>query len=601
MLKLKETAVLCLAAAVLVAASAGLGAEAPRAELPLGSPNAILCARVKNLDQGIQALAGLVTVFDEGAGQEMKNEIEQGFQDLPGVERKAPAALLLLDPKKFDEPVVGVFTLKDANAFKEVRTAQVVVVGSLGVIAEDEAALAEVAQEIKAAKLNAIPTADMAEMAVGNADLGAILTRYQQDMQAGLQLLKMQMGGGMGGMQPDAPQPTPTQQMGLRAIDQLAVFLKAMEKQVHTARLGVDLDTERIVSHFALSATPNTDFAAFLKKNNRPAMLALASYLPRDAFVTSVSAYDPDSVGTLAVGLIEVACHIAGVADAEKASVTAVVRKAMRNATGVSATANVPGKQAAGGVSLYGIRDKQVARTVTAEFAKLTQQGALGDFFKKYGLGVKVTEVHRDYGDLPIDRIEMLVDINVLANALPIPPEGKMMMTQQLKQMMKMNYGHEDRIELEIIYGKRLAATAYGAECRRLMNRQIDLMKARGADGIGNTPAYKAAMARHPKNATAYWHMSLFGYVDLFSKVMAQQAAAQPGMGPGMNMFPTRSELPPNETPITGSVRIEGNTAVTRVDVPVKPIAEVVAAVKRKMEKMMQEMMRNMQPPPGGP
>jgi hypothetical protein len=599
----KSKALTCAAlAAVLVAGTTVFAGEAARSRLPLASKNTILSVRVQNINQLIKAIKATATQFAPNAGQGIEMQVEQMFAQLPGVDRDGPAAMLLLDPKKFDDPDVGVFTLKNADAFKQGSKADhTLIVGKLGVVSEDEATAAEVAQEIRAKVAAAIPTGDNNEMVVANADVVVLLKRYKQDIQGGLQVMKMQLGGGVPGMNPDA-KPDRAKQMGMRAIDCLGKLLVGLEQQVGQVAIGVTPGKERIGMRMAVEATPGSPFASYLGKA-RPAERALADYLPKKAMSSSVVAFDPDANRPVVLGILDALCKIAGLKAGETQAVRKVVVDGLNNATGLSATAEVPTKDGGtAGAGLSGIEDRDTARAVAKAGVQLTKGGEIGPFLAKYGVTVDLTEKHREYAGIPIDKFEVKLDFDKLFKALPMPPDPDA--KKGMTQAFKMAFGFENKMVFETAYGKHLSVTTYGINCDKLMNGQIDLMKSGGADGLGKQAVYRNAISRHPGNAFLLSHTSFFGIIDNMAKMAKKMQAGKMGPGgPGMpmNIFPTRDELPPDEEPITASMRTEGTKTVLVVDIPVKPISDFFRVVKRKTQEMMQQMMQQMQqgPPPG--
>ena len=581
-----------VAAAMALAASAAAAADPPRARLPLGSPNALLCIRVKDLGSVIKAVTDVASQFDPNAGPMVGMQMRAALQKLPGIEENAPLAVLLLDPKKYKVPLVGVFTLKDPDLFKNIPDMQTVTVGKLGISANDEGAMAEVAQEIKAKGLRAVPTGDMTDMVVVSADMPAVIKRYKMDIQGGLQLLKLKLGGMPA--DPAAP-PDPTRQMGIKALGYVEKLVQAVEEQSGVVSMGATLTAREGTLNLAADAVPGSDFATFLRGMTTPANKELTKFLPKEAYVTSVSTVDPAARAKLAVGMVKAVGDVLGLAQAETDTICKVIHDATANMTGLEAGAAIAVKDGQAGIALSGIRDKDKAREITRGALALVKTGKIGEFFTKYGITVSLAERHRNYQNIPVDKVEVVIDMDKLVAALPVPPEAKVNAKQQLGQVLKMAYGFENKIVAEMVYGKKLVVVAYGLEYDKLIEKQIGLMKSGGADGIGSVAEYMAALDRHPRSSSTLWHFSLFGYADVLGKMMAKN------MGPMMpaNMFPTRAELPAKEVPISGSARVEGDRLLMTIHVPVDPIKAFADVMKRKMQKAMQEMMQRGAEPGG--
>lgn len=579
----------CVAmAVVMMMTGVGFGAEAP-STLPMAGGDTIAVIRLKSIDQAVNAVTELVTAFDANAGAQMKMMAQMGLGQFIGVDLSKPMALLILDPKKHAEPVVGVFTLKDAAAFK-IQGSQTVAVGTLGVICNDAEAMNAVAAMLKQRNLKAVPTADMQDMLVANVNIKEIMTRYKADIEGGLAMAKMQLGGGMQG--DDAPPADPKMQMASKGLDYLGKLLAEMEKQGGPMEMGLNISKNEITARLMTEAAAGSDFAGFLAKNAKPMQAGLANFLPKGATMTSIGWNDPESMGNLTLGLVEIAADILGLEKEETARNRTVLADTLKNTTGLQASATLAVGDGQAGITLAGIKDSDAARKNTAAMLQLANTGVIGEFLKKYGVAVKLTEKQREYQGIPIDRIEVLLDFDAMAKELELGAQEQAQMKEALGKMLKSTYGREDGITMEMTYGKSLAVVAYGPELEKVMNAQIELMKADGVGSIAQTPEYKAALARHPKEASMFWHLSPFAYAETMGKMMASQMGPQMG---GMNIFPTRAELPANEDPISGSMLVNGNKATMRMHVPVKPLVAIGNVVRKKLEAMMGDMMQPQQ------
>jgi hypothetical protein len=596
MLKRRMSSMLMVAMAVVVAGASMCSGADVKSSLPFGSDNTVAVVRLKSIDKTLTAVTELVTSFDPNTGAQVSMMAKMQLAQLAGIDQSKPAAILILDPKKYTEPIVGVFALKDAAAFRKVQIAKTLVVGQLGLLSNDEAALAEVGQALKARGLAAVPTADMTEMIVANANIKEIMTRYKMEIQTGLAVAKMQLGGGMGGMEPDgAAPPDPKKQMAMKALDYVNKLAAQIEKQGGPVEVGLNISKAEIVSRFMVEAAAGSDFAQFLAKNSKPVSPALAQYLPKNAAQTSIALSDPESMAKLGVGIVEIACDIFGLSNDEALRIRTAMIDSFSNFTGLQASAALVMGDGQAGVSLTGIKNSDAARKANRSLFQLANTGKIGEFLKTYGVAVKVTEKKREYGGIPIDRVEILLDAETILAALDVPADARAMMKQQIAKSLKSSYGHEDRVVMEMAYGKSLAVAAYGPSVDKVMDGQIELMKARGVGSIGRTAEYKTALARHPKDACMLTHVSLYAYSDMLGKMMANQMG---GMG-AMDIFPTRAELPATDDPISGSARISGTKATLLMHVPVKPIAAFADVMKKKAAKAMQDMMKNAQPQGG--
>ncbi len=427
-----------------------------------------------------------------------------------------------------------------------------------------------------------------------NADLGGIVRRYKAEMDGGLQMLKLQLGGMPGMGEP----PPASAQMGLKAVGYLAELVDSVANQAGPIELGLSLDAKRISLRMAADAQPGSDLAAFLAKMNRPADLRLANYLPENASQTTITSYDPEAMTGVAVGIVRIVFDVLGVDQAETKALCDAAARVLQNQTGLSASAEVPGAAgaASGGVSLEGIRNPEAARAAAKALFELTHKGSVGAFLAKYGVAARYTEKHRVSKNIPVDKLEVEIDVDKLLAELPVPDEAKPVMKQGFATALKTQFGKENSFVFEVIYGANLSATTYGPDLVALTDRQIDLMRGGGQGSIGAKPEYKAGFAQHPPTSFALSHISLFSQIGLMAQMMKSFMPA--GAGMGADMFPTRAELPAREDPITASARVEGNRVVAQVFVPVSPIKALVDVFKRKM---MEQMMKNMPAPGVGP
>jgi len=595
------SSVLVAALAVLVVVSAGLAAE-PESKLPFGSKNTIVTIRLKSIDAALKGVSILMTTADPGLAAKFNKEMAGGLEKYPGIDRAKPFVFLFLDPDKFDDPTVGIFTLKDAKAFDEgVEEAPVKVVGNLGVIGEHEAALNEVADYLKAEGIKAIPVADMTDLAVVTTHAGDLMTRYKKQMRAGLEELKAEITGeepeveleddaDLGDDDDNDEGLTPKQkEMALKAIDYANKLIDGVEAQAGLLQLGASITADRLTIKMSAEATPETDFAAFLAKNNRPVNRALAKLLPKNAITSSISAFDPESVGKIGIGLVTIACDIFGLEAEETKRINAVLADAFANSSGLQAQAELPGKGGVRGITLQGIKDRDKAQAIQKAFFDLAKQGAIADFLKKYGVSVALSPKHREHAGIPIDQLEIAVDFDTLADALPLDEDDREEFMdegrQEIEKALERMYGHKNKIVMEIAYGKSIVATTYGLNHATAMDRQIDLMRAGGAGSIATLPEYRAALESYPRSVSAFYHVSLFGKLQSFVEMMAGGG----DMPFPPDMFPKRDELPAKEDPISGAVLVKGNHVVTEVRVPLKPVNALITVVKRKMmEKMME-------------
>jgi hypothetical protein len=581
------------ASVALILASLGAGAsvctaeEASKSRLPVASQNAIVCVRVKSVAGVVDQLDKVARLFDPQMGPMVGMQLKQGLGQLAGIDHTKPMALVLLDPRKYDDPMVGIFHVNDAAAFREkMRADHKHVQGNLGIVSDDEGAAAEVATAVKAQEAAGLFAAGMTDMIVVDADMPALFKRYKMEIQGGLQMLRMKLVGA-GGMEAELDE---KQQMGVRALDTLTKLVAELEKQTGPVKLGLSLDTTRLTLNTKIEAAAGTEFSQFLKKNAVPAPMVLANYLPKDAYASSIMQFDPASHASLGVGIVEIVCTILGLGADQTGELVAATRKTVSNMTGLQASAAVLTEGGQAGVQLYGIKSQEEARGAMRSWLKFAKGCKLA---AEYGLTFSLKEGHRQHGGVPVDLVRVDVDVDKLAGKLPGEAGGKAEMKTAIKQMLKMGYGAEDKVTAEVVYGKRLQVVAYGLGADAVMNRQIDLMKTGGANGLGKSKTYQKALDSQPQNASAYWHFSLFGYADVLGEQLGKM------MGPmfgGMNFIPTRQELPKDEVPMSGSVTHSAEASHIAVHVPIKPLADMFKVGKAKFEVMMRERMQGMQP-----
>ncbi|MFW6158649.1 MAG: hypothetical protein ACOC8E_04760 [Planctomycetota bacterium] len=571
---------------LLVGSSFCPAAEQPAPLLAFGTDDTIVAVRVKSINTVLNSVGAVMTKMEPQAGGMMKGMIQMALAQLQGADLDGPAAILVLDPKKYEgEPMVGVVTLAAAGDFNGPQGSQALAIGKLGLVADNNAVLEKVSQMIQDTKIKAIPTRDMGDQVVIQSDVGGLLKRYELDIKTGLQQARAELRGA--GADAAAEE---LKQMGLRALDHAAVLIQETQKQAGLAELGLTFGKDRIKANLAMEAVAGSGAAQFLSKNNIAARKALTKLLPKNAIATSVSSYDPDSFFGVVLGVVGGACDIAGLAEPAKALIHQKLKGLYGEMTGANAQAMVPTDKGFATVAVHATKGPEAARARVKEALELAQHGALADLCQKYGLTIKLTPAHRKYKNIPIDKVEAKIDAEKLAAALPLPAEARRGFPEALKKGLQ----NRDAFVTELVYPKRALVTADVSAGPEPMNAMIDLIKTEGADGIGSSPEYRAALDKHPQRSLALWHVSLFGYLDAMSKTV-QQAGDDAA---DVNILPTREELPAEEEPITGAVRIEGNRLIISADVPVQPIAAFAQVMKKKTEEKMRKQMEMMEEAP---
>ena len=571
-----------VAAMLLLLPAIGHAADLQQTKLPIGTPNTIVCVRIASINAFIKSVTEMATAIEENAGMMVGPSVQMMLQQIPGIDPDGPVAILFLDPNKYDQPAIGVVTLKDAKAFKEgVRMAPVRVVGPLGLISSAEGALAEAEKALRIARLKVVPTNDMTDLIVVTAHVGDLLKRCKKDIAGQLQLAKLKLGA----MEPDADN---TKKMAAKALNYAGKLITAMEDEVGLIEYGVKFDRKEIAARVAVDAAPGGLFDGFLRKNQAHVSRTLARYLPKEAVASAISQTDPASRAQLAVALVTILADITGMDQPETQSICRAVDGLSRNLTGLEAMAVLEVKGSAAGVELYGIKDPAAARAHTKAVLGLARGDSVGKLLRRLGVTVLLTEKHRVQAGIPVDKIDMTVDLDKLMAALPLPlePDEKGKMLDAIKKM----YGKQSTRTVETVYGARLMAVVDSSEGPELMNKQIELIRTDGRDGLASSAEYRAALVGHPEESCTLVHLSLFGYSDLMHKQTAKQMAKLPD-APQVEMYPTRAELPAAETFVGASIRIEGSRVTGRAVVPVRSIAALVKAAQKKQAEMRQKMM----------
>jgi len=569
----RRACVLGAMAMVLLGASVCSGAEPPKNRLPFTTPDTIVAVRIRNVDEFVKNAGAALSAIDEGGGPMAEAMLGGMIGQLPGIDRAGPAAILVLDPRKHRIPGVGVVTLKDPALFRNVPIGRTAVVGKLGVIAQKAGALNEVVQALREGRVKAIPTRDMSEMVAVGADVGGLLQRFKLEIGTGIQLAKLTLGGGKEGEFPLDP----AKRLTLKALDYAAKLVAATEKQAGPAELALSFNGKQVTGHLALEATPNTPFAAFLRKQTVRPNAKLANYIPKDAFVTAVVASEPVSRDALALGLLEIICDIADVDEQSARSLSGAVKDFYGNLSGLHVSAARATQGEMQGIELHGIRDAAACRTGVRKFYR---NPALVKIMSRFGITMTLTEAHRTYNRVPVDKLEMKINWQTLMGALPFPPEIREAAVAAIKQAQT-----KDRHVMEMVYGTSLFAVVDSSTGTATMDKQIDLIRSRVPDGIGTVPEVAAAYSRQPRNVSALWHLSLFGMSDAIHKQTAKQLAVLGKEGP--NMMPPRNDLPAKETPLSGSVRVEGNRVLVGVHVPMATLSAFAQAMKKRFQAEM--------------
>ena len=567
-------------------------AQEPQSTLPLSVPDTILVIRVKNMNQTIQAVLDTAASFNPAFVGTIQEGIDEMKQELAGVDFDGPVAILILDPEKSDEPL-GVFTLSDPAAFEQNQQPNTVTkaMGKLGFICNDAQLIDEAIAVFKANNLTAVPTGDMKDMVVMDANVSELITRYKSEIKAGLEEARSEV------QEPDDEEAvekaalTETQTMALKAMDYLEKLINELERQGGPMQMGLSFNPQEMVVNFDAAAAAGSPAAQFFAENNLPVNKVLAKYLPQDAYLSSISAFNPDSQARMMDGMVNIAADIFELDAAESAAMHKAVADYVAALTGLYGSADIASgtNATSAGVRIFGITSRDAARKSFSSMIELTKGGKLGKVMSDYGLSVNFAERHRDSSGIPVDKIEMFMDIDKLAGALDIPEDARETLKESLSEMFRKTYGTENGVAMEIAYGRKLAAVVYGGELEKRMDEQIALLKS-GTGGLLDLPEYQAALANQPEQASGLVHFSLFRFNDMLAQLLAEAGGAM--MMDPTRMLPTRAELPPNDQPMSLGVVFNENKMSVKFRMPMQPVRDYVAVVQRKYMQMMQEMMQ---------
>ena len=584
--------VFCLVA-VFAVSTAG---EVRENRLAFGTEDTIVSIRTRSINDTLQKLTEMVTKVEPQAGAMMAGAPQMIFGQFQGVDLNGPAALLILDPKEHeDEAVVGVFTLAQAGQFQGPPDAESRAVGTLGLVADTDAILDTMARMLADKEIEVIPTRDMTDQIVVQGDIGWLLQRYKEDIESGLKEGREELEEA----DPDEV-PDELKQIGLRALEHVGRLIEQVGAQAGLADLGVSFSEDLITSNLSMEAMPDSDFAEFLGKNNIPANKELTRWLPEESIYTFIHSFDPQSMSALYQGLVAGLGEIAGLPEAERDQIQVALSNMYGQMTGRQAQAQVPTEKGLASISMIGTRDAGGARAATRQFVALAKQGTLAEVLDKYGVNIEWTEAHRTHEGIPIDKMELNIDAEKMARALPFEEMDEEELAEFTEAVKKGLQGRDGTVT-EIVYATSVMVTVDVSEGPEPMNKMIDLV--RTSRGIGRNADYQAALDKHPAESVALWHVSLYGVIGGVSRTineMMDDDEDEMMMGPGA-LLPARDELPDEEELITGSARIEGNRIVATNHIPVQPVAALLKVMQEKMQAMMMQQFEQQPMPPMGP
>ncbi len=583
--------VFCLVAVFAVSAAG----EVRESRLALGTDDTLVTIRTRSINDTLQKLTEMVTKVEPEAGAMMAGAPQMIFGQFQGVDLNGPAAVLILDPKENDEDAVAaIFTLAQAGQFQGPPDAKSRAVGTLGLVADTEEILDKVAGMLADKELEVIPTRDMGDQIVVQGDIGWLLQRYKEDIEAGFEEGRDELADA----DPDEV-PDELKQIGLRALEHVGRLIEQVGAQAGLADLGVSFSEDLITSNLSMEAMPDSDFAEFLGKNDIPANKDLTRWLPEESVYTFIHSYDPQSLSALNLGLVASLGEIAGIPEEEKDQIQAALSNMYDQTTGRQAQAQVPTEKGLASISVIGTKDSDGARAAMRQVIALAKQGTLGQVLDQYGVDIELTEAHRTHEGVPVDKMEINIDAEKMAGALPIEMDDED--RAELAEGLKKGLQDRDGAVTEIVYATSVMVTVDVSEGPDPMNKMIDLV--RTSRGIGRNADYQAALDKHPAESVALWHASLFGIIDGISRTIKQHMDDEEDemvMGPGA-LLPARDELPDEEELITGSARIEGNRIVATNHIPVQPVAALLKVMQEKMQAMMMQQFEQQPMPPMGP
>jgi len=580
-MRIVAAAVLCVAVCV------PLFAQEPASTLPVSVPDAIVLLRIKNINHAAQTLIDTAASFNPMFAPTVQQGIDEMKRELAGVNLDAPAALLILGADK--EPL-GIFTLSDPQAFEqnEQATAALKALGNLGFICDDAETVDSAIAAFKEKGITAIPTADMKDMLVMDANMSELMAKFKPEITAGIETARMAIAGADGA---GADALTETQGMTLRALNHLEKLVDEIERQGGPMQMGLSFNPHEAAVNLDMSVTPGSAAAQLFSENSMPVNLTLAKYLPQDVYWSTIQSFAPESQARVMNWLVDMAADVFMLDAAEADAMHKAVATQAAALTGLNGSAEIADANGAKtSIMIFGITSRDAARESVKGFIELTKNGKLGKLAEEYGFTVNFFERHRDSDGIPVDKIEISIDFNKIADAFAVPAEQREFFIRAMSDAIRKTYGTDNTIVMEIAYGKKLATLVHGADVETHMDKQVALLKS-GSGGLLDMAEYKQAIANQQEKASALMHFSLFRFNDVLAGMLADQGMM---MGP-MQMLPTRAELPPVDQPMSMGVVFSENKMSMKFHVPMQPIRDYVNIVQRKMMQMMQQMM-----PPGG-
>ncbi|MBI2193270.1 MAG: hypothetical protein HYU36_14940 [Planctomycetes bacterium] len=480
-----------------------------------------------------------------------------GNPGLKGVDRKRPVAIVILNPKKYLNPAVGVIPTSDFSAIPKgqgeggIQWAQA---GTYALVGRD--ANAVVALSAALGGLRGIPLEGMNGEVEARLDWARILELLKPEMEMGLRALRNQAASGqaMAGSNVDP-------QAAMAMLDAQFRILSDFMQQIQEQTISVGMSADGLRIRTSIGAKEGTVLAQCMSSLPAPKH-ALAGLLPAGDSLMNLSM----EIGSMAVwaesllGVYRQALEGAKLPAADVDQAVQAAKTVIQALDGNGAMSLSMGSEGMSMVYCLGYSGR-------AEYLEAYRQGMKFWTQSSSQMGM---QVQTDF--MPAARVQGEVEVDLYTMIFQM---GQQNQQQQIAaQFLHTLYGGDTLIEEITCLDKVIVITA-GKEAAKSTDWMIEQVK----KGGGQPPEdLKVVQGLFEGGGHLYGSLSLKKLVSVIEQVAAQFNPAFAGGGE------TTVEIPGPPVALYG--KGEGSRATLELYIPTKPIAVIQAYFMQKMMQM---------------
>ena len=542
----------------------GLVAVALVAAATAQAGEAVVLGRVciRDVKQLVEKATKVVDKIVPGQGAQMKVMADMQLQgaQFAGADWSRPVSIVLISGKGFGkvEPVpVGIIPVVNGEQFRQARQAagqvgeKIEIRGNYALISNDPGAFAAISEE----RINIYSSFPKAG---GDADvyltfqIDDSVKEYQIEIDQAMQQAQEQVAGmgAAGG---------PFAMMGQiqKAMGPIAKFAATQASRVSLILKLTDDSLEIMGRFYAIEGSHLATALAGQPQTKTD----LAKYLPPDACMSFVTMSDITKARPFAEALLDTLATPLEMKTEDRDKVLALMFGSTQTGEAAIAYSGDPAHKGMQMAQVLRIADAAKFRAASKDAVEWMMRGPLGGMLQGMGMNMDVKHEPgiREHKGVTIDRLTVTVKQD--PNAQPNP-----MMGQQQPQLTEMGALDD------------LGVAATNNPTGELLNAVIDRIKG-GEPGLDRSPAYKAALAAAPKNASIVYHVSFNTFIAKMLEEIAKQQPMVAMMAGGI------AQADPNEPPITGYAIFDGNRVEFSTRVPQQPIINLANRIRKMMEQ----------------